>query len=107
MTQAGRRPVAEFIAQLSDGDAAAIVAAMKEISLDGLVAARHVRGDIYEVRADGAHATYRILFALEGRQGHVLLALEAFSKKSKKTPITSITLAQRRLADWQSRGRHS
>ncbi|MDP9328720.1 MAG: hypothetical protein M3P10_10965 [Actinomycetota bacterium] len=42
----------DFLADLSDADAAAIVAAMKEVALDGLTAARHLRGDIYEVRAD-------------------------------------------------------
>jgi len=45
--------VKEFLEVLSDGDAAAIVAAMKEVAIDGLRAARHVRGNIYEVRADG------------------------------------------------------
>lgn len=62
-TPAGRRPVAEFIGELSDLDAAAVVAAMKEVAIDGLSAARHVRGEIYEVRADGDRTTYRILFA--------------------------------------------
>ena len=77
---------------------------MKEVSLDGLTAARHVRGDIYEVRADGPRATYRILFALEGRRGHVLLALGSFSKKTQKTPTGSIDVAERRLRDWRARG---
>jgi hypothetical protein len=51
-TAGGRRPVADYIDSLSDGDAAAVAAAMKEVALEGLRAARHVRGEIYEVRAD-------------------------------------------------------
>lgn len=106
-TPGGRRPVAEFIDVLSDGDAAAVVAAMKEVAVDGLSAARHLRGDVYEVRADGERATYRILFAQEGRGGQVLLALEAITKKTQKTPATAIGLAERRLADWRGRGASS
>ncbi len=91
------------MAALAGADAAVIVAAMKEIALDGLVAARHLRDDIYELRADGAHVTYRILFAVEGKRGQVLLALEGFSKKTRKTPTGTIELAARRLRDWRSR----
>ena len=102
-TASGRRPVADFLARLSDPDAAAVVAAMKEVAVEGLVAARHLRGDIYEVRADGKQATYRVLFAPEGRRGQVLLALEAFSKKTRTAPPQKIALAERRLRDWRSR----
>lgn len=103
-TAAGRRPIKEFIDGLSDIDAAAVVAAMRDVRETGLAAARHLRGDIYEVRADGDRQTYRILFAPEGRRSRVLLALEAFSKKTQKTPPEKIRLAERRLADWRRRG---
>jgi phage-related protein len=104
-TRAGRRPVAEFIRSLPDVDAASVVAAMKEVAVEGLAAARHIRGEIYEVRADGDRTVYRTLFATEGRHGQILLALEAFGKKTRKTPPASITLAERRLRDWRGRGR--
>ena len=104
-TAAGRRPVKEFIDELSDVDAAAVVAAMQDVRNEGLAAARHLRGEIYEVRADGDRQTFRILFALEGRRSQVLLSLEGFSKKTQKTPPEKITVAERRLADWRRRGR--
>jgi phage-related protein len=104
-TPAGRRPVAEFINTLSDTEAAVVAAAMKEVPLEGLRVARHVRGEIYEVRADGDRATYRILFAQEGSRSQVLLALAAFGKETQKTPPSTITLAERRLTDWRARGR--
>jgi phage-related protein len=104
-TAAGRRPIKEFIADLSDTDAAAVVAAMRDVRDVGLAAARHLRGEIYEVRADGDRQTYRILFAPEGRRSQVLLALEGFSKKTQKTPLDEIRLAERRLADWRRRGK--
>jgi phage-related protein len=103
-TAAGRRPVKEFIDGLSDTDAAAVVAAMRDVRDTGLAAARHLRGDIHEVRADGDRQTYRILFSSEGRRSRVLLALEGFSKKTQKTPPEKIRLAERRLADWRRRG---
>jgi phage-related protein len=104
-TSAGRRPIKEFIGELSDTDAAAVVAAMRDVREAGLAAARHLRGEIYEVRADGARQTFRILFAPEGRRSQVLLALDGFSKKTQKTPPEKIQLAERRLADWRRRGK--
>lgn len=46
---------------------------------------------------------YRLLFAPEGRQGQILLALDGFSKKTQKTPPAKIELAEKRLADWRRR----
>lgn len=79
---------------------------MLDVRKNGLIAARHLRGQLYEVRADGASASYRLLFAEEGAKGRVLLALHAISKKSQKTPLQEISLAERRLAEWRRRGAH-
>jgi phage-related protein len=76
---------------------------MRHVAQEGLVEARHLRGEIYEVRADSGSSSYRVLFALEGRRGQILLALEAFQKKSQKTPTRIVELAERRLQDWRSR----
>lgn len=103
-TANGHEPVRDFLFHLTLADRAEIAAAMKDVELVGLSAARHVRGDIYEVRAHRATQTFRILFAAEGRFNQVLLALESFSKKSQKTPIQEISTAERRLADWRQRG---
>jgi phage-related protein len=78
---------------------------MNDVRETGLAAARHLRGQIYEVRADGDRQTFRVLFAPEGQRSQVLLALEEFSKKTQKTPPGKIDLAERRLADWRRRGR--
>jgi phage-related protein len=101
---AGRKPVREFLDKLPDADAAGVAAAMAEVRTEGVAIARHLRGDIYELRADGGRQTYRLLFAVEGRRGQVLLALEAFSKKTQKTPLGTIELAMQRLTDWRARG---
>jgi phage-related protein len=103
-TSSGRSPVEEFIDGLSDSDAAAVLAGMQEVRDRGLRAARHLEGDIWEVRVDGDRVIYRILFAEEGGRGQVLLALEGFNKKTQKTPLSIVKLAKRRLADWRRRG---
>lgn len=77
---------------------------MGEVRDRGLTAARHLDGDIWEVRVDGDRVIYRILFAEEGSRGRVLLALEGFKKKTQKTPPATIQLAKRRLSDWRRRG---
>jgi phage-related protein len=102
-TPAGRSPVKDFIDGLTDNDAAAVLAGMSEVRDKGLMAARHLDGDIWEVRVDGYRVVYRVLFAEEGTKGRILLALEAFSKKTQKTPPATITLAKRRLQDWRRR----
>ena len=103
-TASGARPVNDFINKLSVLDRAAIKAVMKKVEQRGLVAARHVRNDIYELRAEGDRQSFRILFATEGRYKQVLLSLEGFSKKTQKTPQEKIELAEQHLRDWRQRG---
>ena len=76
---------------------------MKAVSADGLRASRHLRGDIYEVRAYGEDRSFRVLFAAEGRFGQVLLSLEVFAKTTQKTPPAKLRLAEMRLRDWRHR----
>ena len=106
-TASGRRPVRQFLDGLTSKDRDQILAAMKEVQIDGLIAARHLTGDIYEVRASADRVIYRVLFAREGGKGQILLALEAFRKSTQKTPKRTINLAERRLADWRRRGKRS
>jgi phage-related protein len=104
-TASGREPVTQFLAKLPDDHEAEILAGMADVCSYGLRAARHLEGDIWEVRIDYAGLAYRVLFAPEGRHGQVLLSLEAFSKKRQKTPRSAVKLARQRLRDWRFRGR--
>ena len=103
-TRAGGRPVKAFLDELTDEEVAAIVAGMKEVADRGLSAARHLRGDIYEVRADAPTRSFRILFSAEGRYSQVLLSLSGFEKRTQKTPPRELALAETRLRDWRARG---
>jgi len=104
-TAGGARPVADFIAGRSLIDRVEIAAAMKDVCAHGIRAsARHLRGPLFELRANGPDESYRLIFAQEGRKGRVLLALVVLSKKTQKTPESDLRLAERRLADWRTRG---
>ena len=93
----------DFLDELTDEEVASIVASMKEVAELGLPASRHLRGDIYEVRADARTRTFRLLFSSEGRKGRILLSLSAFEKRTQRTPPREIELAERRLRDWRGR----
>ena len=93
-----------FIDDLTDEEAASVVAGMKEIAERGLAAAKHLRGDIYEVRADASTRSFRVLFSTEGRYSQVLLSLSAFEKRTQKTPPRELDLAEGRLRDWRTSG---
>ena len=103
-TVAGARPVKDFLDKLTDEEVAAVVAGMKDVAENGLPAAKHIRGDIYEVRADAPTRSFRLLFSAEGRFKQVLLSLSGFSKKTQKTPPRELERAEGRLRDWRDRG---
>ena len=104
-TASGTRPIKDFLLALPDEDSAAVLEEMEYVREHGTSVARHVRQDIYEVRATYDTKAYRILFACEGRFHHVLLALNGFQKKTQQTPQAHIKLAEQRLADWRRRGK--
>lgn len=93
-----------FVDELTDEEVAAIVAGMKDVAERGLLAGRHLRGDVYEVRADASTRSFRVLFAAEGSRGQVLLSLSAFEKRTQRTPHRELALAEARLRDWRERG---
>jgi phage-related protein len=104
-TASGARQIKDFLLALPDEDRAAVLEEMEYVREHGTSVARHVRQDIYEVRATYDTKAYRILFACEGRFHHVLLALNGFQKKTQQTPQAHIKLAEQRLADWRRRGK--
>lgn len=103
-TAPGGRPVKEYLDELTDDELAAIVAGMKDVAERGLPAAKHLRGDIYEVRADASTRSFRLLFSAEGRFSQILLSLSVFAKKAQKTPLRELERTETRLRDWRDRG---
>jgi phage-related protein len=103
VTGSGARPVKAFFAGLTDEEAAAVLAAMKQVAEHGLDWARHLRDDVYEVRAHAERRSLRLLFAKETR--FILLSLSGFAKTTQKTPPRELALAEARLRDWRQRGK--
>lgn len=50
----------EFLDELTDTQAAQVLAAMRTVAEVGLVEARHLRGDVYEVRASIGGQAFRV-----------------------------------------------
>jgi phage-related protein len=94
--------VRQFFGTLSDAELEQVAAAMKTVANLGVAEARHLRGEIDEVRATRDNRAFRVLFANEGRQNQILLALEGFEKKTQKTPARTVDLAETRLANWRT-----
>lgn len=101
----GNKIVRKQLDALPSDHAAEITAVMALVRREGRSAARHLRGDIYEAKADYKGLAYRVLFAEEGDEDQVCLARELFSKKTQKTPKAVIDRAEKRLKDWRSRAR--
>jgi phage-related protein len=98
----GRSPVEEFLDGISAQDQTAIAAAMLEARTEGMRIARHVVGDLYELRATGVKAHYRLLFTQEAKW--ILLAIDIYDKDSQRTPEHVKRRALERLRDWRQRG---
>src|SRR5579863_6097125 len=95
-TSGGTCPIEKFLDDLSEADAGAVLAAMKEVREEGTRVAHFIRNEIYEVLCPGKDRTYRILFSQEGMHDQILLALEGFPKKTMKVPDSEIRLAEMR-----------
>ncbi len=98
-TANGRSPVEEFLESIPLQDRAAIAAAMYEARVEGLRVARHIEGDLYELRATGLRAHYRLLFSQQAK-----FMLDVFDKDTQRTPKHIKDRALGRLRDWRARG---
>jgi len=84
---------------------AEVKGAMDDVEDLGLQTSKRLRNEIREIDAGDPTqgTTYRLLFAVDGREGQILLGLVFFNKKTQKTPPRYIDLAEKRLVDWRSR----
>ena len=69
---------------------------MRRARRSGIVAARQLRGDLYELRIGAPNAAYRLIFAQETR--FILLALSVFAKRTRRTPERELELAEHKAA---------
>jgi len=99
------RVIRDELLALPRGAYAEVKAAMDDVEDFGLQASKRLRNEIREIVAsDPTQGTAcRLLFAVDGREGQILLGLVFFNKETRKTPPRYIDLAEKRLADWRSR----
>jgi phage-related protein len=103
-TGSGRSPVREFLDRLSPDEAAKVTVdldLLAEFGVElGIPHVRPVRGKIWELRTV-SRVQHRVLYvAVSGKR---LVLLHAFTKKTPKTSLDDIALAERRFAAYRER----
>lgn len=58
----------------------------------------HIKGDIWEIRCSLNNRIARVLFAIIGQE---MILLHGFIKKTQKTPIDEIQLAESRFKEYE------
>lgn len=98
-TEAGNEPVREWLKSLKRADRKTIGEDIKTAQFGwplGMPLIRKLEPGIWEVRSNINQGIARVLFTVEG---HTMVLLQGFIKKSQKTPRGELHTAQQRLAD--------
>lgn len=102
----GNEPVAVFIDALPDKAIVKVFRVIKLLKEYGVLLkepyTKQVKGKIRELRIKDSHGAIRILFfTYTGRR---FILLHGFIKKTDKTPVGDIELAEKRMKDFMQRG---
>ncbi len=101
----GRLPVDEWIYNLAPIEQARVLKSIELLRAYGvrlgMPHSRHLRGKLWELRIAAGRRDYRVLYA--ARVGRMFILLHAFAKKTAKTPARELAIAERRLADYETR----
>ncbi|MBB4634302.1 type II toxin-antitoxin system RelE/ParE family toxin [Longimicrobium terrae] len=109
-TPSGRSPVQDFLDDLSPdaadriGDTLQAIATSDQISAQVLKKLAGTDG-LWELRIRHDGSAFRLLSFWDGTR--IIVLLSAFSKKSEKTPVLEIQVAQRRRRDYVNRKGHN
>ena len=98
-TDEGNEPVREWLKGLKREDRKTIGEDIKTVQFGwplGMPLIRKVEPGIWEVRSSISQGIARVLFTIEG---HTMILLHGFIKKSQKTPRTEFRTAHQRLAN--------
>ena len=97
----GNEPVREWLKTMAKADRRAIgedVAYVQYKWPIGKPRVDHLRGEIWEVRTGLGNRIARILFAVDDG---MMVLLHGFIKKTQQTPSEDLTLAAKRLKEYQ------
>ena len=100
-----REPVKDFFNSLSTDARAKVVKVINMLSDYGVLLkepyTRQIRGKIRELRIKDSHGAIRVLyFTCTGKR---FILLHGFIKKTEKTPVREIELAEKRMKDFINR----
>ena len=108
-TANGRRPVQEFVDALDARSKAKIARTLdllEELGVKlGMPYAKHVEGDMWEIRTRVGSNQYRIIYFLFA--GGAFILLHGLLKKSGQIPQRDLRMARDRRTEFLKRGRRS
>ena len=105
-TASGKCPIKEYLDSLTDDQATKIAWVLKLIRELDQIPTKYFKklvktDDIWEVRVDVGRNTFRLLGFFHGRE--LIILTNSFQKKSQKTPLKEIRLAEKRKKEYLSR----
>ncbi|MEI6971205.1 MAG: type II toxin-antitoxin system RelE/ParE family toxin [bacterium] len=105
-TSTGRCPVQERLDELPDKPVQKVAWVLRVVRDLERVPANYLKklvstDDIWEVRVDVGHNTFRLLGFFDGRE--LIVLTNFFQKKTQQTPPAEIRLAEERKADYVRR----
>jgi len=105
-TKSGKCPVKEYLDTLPDNQVIKITWVLKLIRELDQVPSKYFKKlinteDIWEVRVDVGKNTFRLLGFFHGKE--LIILTNSVQKKSQKTPLNEIRLAEKRKKDFLSR----
>ena len=105
-TTTGRCPVQEHLDELPDKAVQKVAWVLRVVRDLERVPANYLKklvntDDIWEVRVDVGHNTFRLLGFFDGRE--LIVLTNSFQKKTQQTPPAEIRLAEERKADYVRR----
>jgi phage-related protein len=100
-TSFGRSPVEDFIQGLSKAERARFADVFEGVEKHGLgcprVQFRQLRGKLWEIKFNTPSGGFRIAYVMV--EGDTMVWLHAFKKKTQKTPIEDLELAEKRMKE--------
>jgi len=102
-TASGKCPVEEHLDSLADEQVAKIAWVLKLIREIDQVPSKYLKkladtNDIWEIRVDVGRNAFRLLGFFHGQ--NLIILTNSFQKKSQKTPLREIVLAEQRKKDF-------
>ena len=98
-TEAGNEPVRIWLKSLKKEDRKALGEDIKTAQFGwpiGMPLVRKIERDLWEVRSNVSNGIARVFFTVEG---HTMILLHGFIKKTQATPKADLELARKRLKE--------